>query len=120
MVDLVGKLDVSQQFKAHAVGRFGGQIPQGFQAGGHAADFFGFVSVAGKRFLVRLKDHQPFVAVDDYLVSTGDFGHEGPGSDDGGYFQCFGDNSRMASRPAYFGNEAAYELPIEVGGFAGR
>ena len=109
MVDFVRKLDVAQQLDAHAVGRFGRQVAQRLQLRGQRALLFDLVAVAGDRLFVGLQDHQAVIAVDDHQVAAGDVGQERADADDGGNFQAFGDDGRVAAGAADLGDEAADE-----------
>ena len=79
----------------------------------------GLVAVAGERFLVRLEDHQPLVAVDDHQVAAGDLGQEGSGAHHGGDLQGLGHDRRVAAGPADLGDKTAHKAAVEVGGLAG-
>ena len=119
MIDLVGELDVAQQFDADAVAGFGGQIAERLELGGLDAEFLGLVAVAGQRLFVGLEDHQALVAVDDRQFAAGDVGQERPGAHHGGDFQGLGHDGRVAARPADLGDEAADEAAVEIRGLAG-
>ena len=117
----VRKLDVAEQLDPHAVGRLGRQIARARRAAPRArALLLGLVPIAGERLFVGLQDHQPLVAVDDHQVAAGNVGQERPGADDRRNFQPLGDDRRVAAGAADLGDEAAHELAVEIGRFAGR
>ena len=114
MIDLVGELDVAQEFDADAVAGFGRQIAQRLELGRLNAAFLFLAAIAGQRLFVRLEDYQPLVAVDDRQFAAGDFGEERPGAHDGGDFQGLGHDRRMAAGTAHLGDEAADEAAVEI------
>ena len=120
MIDFVGKLDVAEQLDPHAVGRFGRQVAQRLQRAASDRCCFGLVPIAGERFFVGLQDDQALVAVDDHQVAAGDSVRNGPVPTTAGISMPFGHDRGVAARPADFGDEAADELAIQIGGFAGR
>ena len=98
----------------------GRQIAEGFELAGLRALLIDFVAIAGERFFVGMQNHQTLVAVDDHRLAAGDVGQERPGADDGRNAERLGDDRRVAAGAADFGDEAADELRIEIGRFAGR
>ena len=120
LLHFVGKLDVAQQLDPRTVGRLRRQVAQLFELGGQRTVLHDFVPIAGQRLLVRVQNHQPLKAVDDRVFTARDVGQKRPDAHHRGNPQRFGDNRRVAARPADLRDKTADVLRIQIRRFTRR
>ena len=75
--------------------------------------------VLGESGFIGVENHFAMIPIDDDHLASRDIREAVPESDDGGDFECTGEDRGVAGVASDLGRKPQYELAIEAGGFAG-
>jgi hypothetical protein len=118
VADFFGEFDVAADGDSMSVDGFGGEL---FDLSESFADALAAglrIKDAGERISVGINEDLTVVAIENCVFSAGNGSEAAAKADDGGDFECSGEDRSVAGLAADFGGEAENEACVESGCFA--